>query len=55
MDLTCERCSKKVQDTLGNVLVAGWMPKNPDMTPSKRGAWLCPECTPPKPRKDGGG
>ena len=43
MDVICERCAKKTQDTLGNVLVAGWVQKNPEHTPGKRG-WLCPEC-----------
>jgi hypothetical protein len=43
MDVICERCAKKTQDTLGNVLVAGWVQKNPEHTPGKRG-WLCAEC-----------
>ena len=43
MDVTCEKCRKKVQDTLGNILVGGWVQKNPEMTPTRRG-WVCPDC-----------
>jgi hypothetical protein len=54
MDVICERCSKKVHDTLGNLLVEGWAQKNPEMTPTRRG-WICPECAPLKGKDERGG
>ena len=42
MDVVCEECKQEGKDTLGNLLVAGWVQKN-EGTLSKRG-WLCPSC-----------
>ena len=38
----CADCGQKAQDTLGNLLVAGWTQKG-EGTISKRG-WMCPSC-----------
>jgi hypothetical protein len=43
MEVACDRCAKKARDSLGDLLVAGWVQKNPEITPGRRG-WLCPSC-----------
>ena len=43
MEVVCDRCAKKVSSPLGDLLVAGWVQKNPEVTPGRRG-WLCPTC-----------
>ena len=43
MDVICDECGKKATGPLGDLLVAGWVQKNPEHTPSRRG-WLCPAC-----------
>jgi hypothetical protein len=43
MDVVCDECRKKATGSLGDLLVAGWVQKDPEHTPSRRG-WLCPAC-----------
>jgi DNA-directed RNA polymerase subunit RPC12/RpoP len=43
MDVVCDECGKKATGSLGDLLVAGWVQKNPEHTPGRRG-WLCPSC-----------